>query len=449
MMLELRQARGIKGTVTLPPCPDLYFLSACIAVATGAEAHIGPVDDTPLTADFERRLAAQADIKRQNDRRMVRPKSDNGSSTVELPYPELPHADLVAFMLLGAGKTLMFESIPQTKVDAWRRVLRTAGCDLELSGSADRTALYLSTESAFTIPDVPVPPNALHPYLGLAIGQGRPISFTTDYPFVSPLRHVLPAFGFEPEVRSSAAGREADPLAKRLRFLGVKRREQAGQSFTTTVDFAARPQGPAEIDLPGDRMLAATLMLAKSVVQRGSLVIENVPLESWSTAMLNHLRKMGCRAGTQESRRSSYGAAGMVQLQAFTVQGRKAECVPLFQYVDQLPAMVVLSCFAKGQSVFRALDPLHDERPDPIERMLHCVRTMGGRHGEMPDGMVIDGAQTYDGFDVTEELPASMAAACAAGALRCAGKSTVAAASLHRRWPSFGELLDAVCEYRT
>jgi 5-enolpyruvylshikimate-3-phosphate synthase len=274
------------------------------------------------------------------------------------------------------------------------------------------------------------------------------VTFTLEYPFTSPLRHVLTAFGCEPVIKSNVSSRDVDPLAKRLRFMGVKRREPSGQSYTVTIDCSAPPPTPVEIDLPGDLVLASTLLVAKSVVQRGALLIENVPLESWAAAMINHLRKMGGKPALQQTRQSSYGAAGMVHLQTFTIQGRKADCVPLCQYVDHLPGMVALSCFAKGQTVFRSLDPLRDDRPEPIERMLYCVRTLGGRHGEMPDGMVIDGAQTHDGFDVAEELPASMAGACAAGALRCSGTSTVADESIGRRWPQLGELLESICVYR-
>ncbi|MBD3316134.1 MAG: hypothetical protein GF344_10125 [Chitinivibrionales bacterium] len=448
-MLELKQAREIKGSVCLPPCPDLYFLSACIAIVTGTETHITAVGDSPLVASIENRLAGQADFVHEEDKRIICPKKESDSTTIALPYPELPYADLVVFMLMGAGKTLVFEGLPQSRIDRWRRSAETIGGGIETNVSGNRVALYQASNKDFSVPKVPVPPNALHSYLGLALGRRMSVTLKTEYPFTSPLRHVLAVFGLEAAVRSNTTAKDADPLTKRLRFMGVKRKEQTGPVYIISADFSVKPESPVQIELPGDQILASTLLVAKSVVQRGALTIENVPLESWASGMVNLLRKMGCKPGMQETRRGSYGAIGMVQLQAFTVQGRKTECVPLFQHSGHLPAMVVLSCFAKGQSVFRRLELLRDDRPDPIEQMLYCVRMLGGRHGEMPDGMVIDAAHAYDGFDLEEELPASMAAACAAGALRCTGKSTIADRSLCYRWPSFKKLLDSICTYRS
>jgi 5-enolpyruvylshikimate-3-phosphate synthase len=190
------------------------------------------------------------------------------------------------------------------------------------------------------------------------------------------------------------------------------------------------------------------LILAKTLVPRGMLIIENMVLESWNTATLDQIRKMGCRPAIQETDETAFGTVGMVQLQKFTPGPRKLDCTPRYLYAEQLGTLVALACFTRGQSVFRSLEDLRLDEPDSIEQMLYCVRTLGGRHGTMPDGMVIDGARDYDGFDLTEPLPATMSGPCVIAGLRCAGKSTIEDKSLLERLPQLPGILEEICQYR-
>jgi 3-phosphoshikimate 1-carboxyvinyltransferase len=157
---------------------------------------------------------------------------------------------------------------------------------------------------------------------------------------------------------------------------------------------------------------------------------------------------MGCKPAVQEAVQTSYGASGMVQLQRYTPVGRKCECQPLLNFVNQLPAMVVLSCFAEGQSIVRELEEVRQDATDALVQLCYCITLLGCRHGEMPDGIVIDGARQFDGFDLKIETPAGIAGSWAVAGLKCIGKTTIAADTLLQRWPQFKEMLDSVCEYR-
>ena len=222
-----------------------------------------------------------------------------------------------------------------------------------------------------------------------------------------------------------------------------------GLSFTVSGDFSRRTTTEAaRIVLPGDDVLAAVTIAAKALVQRGNLIIENVPLEPWATQSLQLLRKMGLTPGIEETGTTTFGAVGNLQLQRFERIGRKIDCVPLYQFSRQLPSMVVVGAFAKGQSVFRQLGDLRDDTPDGIEEILTCLRAMGVHHGEMPDGIILKGANQYDGFDLSQSLPPATSAAFAVAGLVCIGKSTVCDEGLCGRFPDFAALLDSIGEFR-
>jgi 5-enolpyruvylshikimate-3-phosphate synthase len=108
--------------------------------------------------------------------------------------------------------------------------------------------------------------------------------------------------------------------------------------------------------------------------------------------------------------------------------------------------MLILATFARGQSVFRSLEELRNEFPLFIAQILACIDAIGGRYGEMPDGIVIEGIKEYDGFDISENYSAGVNAACAVAGLRCRGKSNIADDAILHRWPHFNSIIDSVCE---
>jgi hypothetical protein len=447
-VLEVQPAREIKGELTLPPDPDLFFLTCALAVALDREAIIEPLGDAPLWSLWRHTLEPIADCRVEATRCMVKPRSGDGSSFVSLPYRMIPFRDLSVCLLAGAGKTVVLKGASDRRIDAFIQLGRRFDCAIERIECDGDPGVRLSAGASLRTPETISDPNAIHGFLGLAIGMHAAVETTLDFHLSSPLRAVLPAFGVEMTIRGNQPGRENDPLARRIRMMQVRKQGEMKQTFTLQADFARVEGDRAQVSLPGDGLLATLLYAAKSLIPKGACIVAHAPLETWHTSFLSFIRKMGCRYGIQETGDTSFGRVGMVQLQRFAIVGRKAPCTPLYHYFGQLPMMVVLSTFASGQSVFRNLEDLRLDTPDPIEEMLACVRLVGGRHGEMPDGMVIDGARQYDGFDLTDQLDASLSGACAIAGLRCTGTTTIADEAITVRWGDFSRILDAVCEFR-
>ena len=80
--------------------------------------------------------------------------------------------------------------------------------------------------------------------------------------------------------------------------------------------------------------------------------------------------------------------------------------------------------------------------PDGIELLKNCLRTLGVRCGEIPDGIVLEGAKHHDGFDLDELLPAHVSGAFAVAGLKCMGQTTVRDDLLVERLPDLGEILE-------
>jgi len=445
-VLEVKAAKEVRGRVELPPNPDFLLVGGLLAVAANKSMRIGPVAGTPLCRDVRETLSALVDIEERGGSWSITPKPQATASSLAVPGEQMRYRQLTVFLLMALGKTVVLRSVTEKRLDSWKRMAKQAGCAIETKSFDDGSAgLSLVSADTFAMP-AQMEPDALHAYLGLAIGLKRGILFQVDYQISSPLRNLLPAVGYDVTIRSESSENEA--LARRMRFLRGRKKSDVGVTYSFTGDFTKCSGAEAAISVPGDDILGGVLLVAKALVPRGNLIIENVPLEPWANALPNLVRKMGCRPAVQETGETSLGKTGMIQPQKFELAGRKTECTPLYQYEAHVPAMVVLSCFAQGQSILRNLRELRENQPDGIEEILACVRAMGGRHGEMPDGIVMDGAKQLDGFDLPDETPAPIAGAFAVAGLKCMGTTKIADQALARRWPSFAQMLDEICEYR-
>lgn len=447
-MLELRATKEIKGALASPPSSDLFVLSLALAVATGAKTRISPVCATPYILSWVAAFKSIADVSIEGQTCSMEPLALEVCGVLRLPFENLPFCDFIAFLLLGRFECLCIDRLPPKRFNRWVKTAGKAGCILRRDETRGADALVIDKKDHFKIPDIAVDVEETHPFLGLAMGLRVRADFFVEQGFSSPLRQVLPSFGFECIVKNNAQSSSEDPLVRRLRFLKTGKKSEGPLQFSVSADFSKQPLSAVEINVPGDEVFGALMILAKCLIPKGSLVIENVGLEAWNTQTLQLLKTMGGTVGTQETAIGSFGSVGTVIVQKMSAFGRKIECRPWWQYAAQFPAMAVMASFAQGQTIFRGLDDLRGEEPDGVERIIACIAALGARYGEMPDGIVIEGAKQFDGFDLRGPLPAQIAGAFAVAALKCRGVSTIDDHDILLRWPDFKETLFNVCDFK-
>jgi hypothetical protein len=66
----------------------------------------------------------------------------------------------------------------------------------------------------------------------------------------------------------------------------------------------------------------------------------------------------------------------------------------------------------------------------------------------MPDGIVVEGAKEFDGFDIIETLPAHIAVAFCVAGLKCVGKTSLRDDNIFARWQDFEKMINEICEFR-
>jgi hypothetical protein len=420
------------------------------AVASNQPVVISPIKVSPLLNHWCDEFSRLASFQFDDNSCTVKPiSSEDAISFLMLNYDYLPYKDLIIFVLLGLGKTVAFRSVSQKRIDAICETIRRYGADCEVKSFDGQPGITLSTPPSIS-ETFKAEERDLSPLMGLYMGARSSFTLQTTFSFSHPLRHLAPVFGHEISFKN-AVPRENDPFFRRIKMLQSAMSNNQGQKFTLSCDFSHPriSEEPVEISLPGDEILSTVMLSAKCLFPKGSFVISNMPLETWAAPALSFIRKMGCKISVQETHRTSFGSTGMFSIQKCELVGRKVECNPSSLYSTHLPAMIVLAAFAKGQSVFRKLEDLRNDEPDGIEQLETCIRTLGARYGEMPDGIVIDGGKDFDGFDLTGNIPAHIAASFAIAGLKCMGTTTIDDTTLKMRWPDFENFFSHFCELRS
>ena len=451
-VITTKPAKSLQGKLDLPPSPDLFLLSAITAIAAQRSVSLSPVIDTPLIRMWTEVLKGQAILTLKDTTCHITPlKPQEASGTIQVPCELLPYRDQIIFILLGMGKAVQFESLPQKRIETWGRLARTFGFNLEIKQDKETTSIQLTSGSVRTGELLFIDEETIAPFTGLLLGLRQSSTFPVEFQFANPLRMLAPLFGFDLSVKSSVP-KETDPIARRLKFMQAKKKQGAGgQQFTVIADFSkvSQTDEPVGVTLPGDEVLSGIMVAAKCLLTKGSFVISNMPLETWATPVLALIRKMGSKISIQETHRTSFGSAGMFSIQKCELIGRKTECKPVANFIPYLSSMVVVSAFASGQSIFRNLEDLRSDIPDGIEVLESCIRALGARHGEMPDGIVMEGGRDFDGFDLNDSLPAHIAGSFAIAGLKCMGTTTINDDLLKQRWPDFEKIISTQCEFRS
>lgn len=448
-VLTIKPAKSVQGKFELPASPDLFLLTLATAMAAKVPTEIKIGQKTPLIESYCSIFSTHLKISLDGELCKTEPLEDPAVLIV-FPSSDFSYRDSIIFTALGAGKVVGFRKISDKRLDYFIELGKRIGIMLEKSQQGDLQTLFFVHGSNVNLQAI-CEENDISGFLGYLLGSKQVHSFQIDYHLLHPLRNLIPIFGYSFQVKSAAPVKDTDPLARRIRMMQAKKNKgnSPSQTFTVTSDFPVQQTTESvKITLPGDEILGSILLCSKIIVVKGSLVISNFLLEPWACQFSTFIRRMGTKLSIQETERSSFGSIGLVSLQKTELIGRKVECVPLYQFKYQVPAMIVAASYSEAQSVFRNLEDLRLDTPDEIDLMEQCIRRLGAHHGEMPDGIVMEGGRDLDGFDLQEDLHAATSGAFAIAALRCQGTTNIADSLILERWPDFHKLIETLCEFR-
>jgi 3-phosphoshikimate 1-carboxyvinyltransferase len=200
---------------------------------------------------------------------------------------------------------------------------------------------------------------------------------------------------------------------------------------------------PLDLTVPGDFSSAAFFMVAAAVLEGSDLVIRSVGLNPTRTGLLEVMQRMGARVEILEQTLSGHEPVASLRclhapdLRAVTVGAGE---VPTL--IDEIPALCVLACFARGTTTIRGAAELRVKESDRIAAMAAGLRAMGAEISELPDGLTIDGPARLEAAVLESGLDHRVAMALSVAALAARGRSTIRGVStVATSYPGFFETL--------
>ncbi|KRL00863.1 3-phosphoshikimate 1-carboxyvinyltransferase [Liquorilactobacillus capillatus] len=175
--------------------------------------------------------------------------------------------------------------------------------------------------------------------------------------------------------------------------------QTAPDHLTITVKPQPELKGQT-VDVPGDMSSAAFFLTAATIVPHSDIILRNVNINTTRTGILDALLKMG--ANIQVTALPSSGEP------AADLRVRSADLSPLDlgekdipAIIDELPLIALLAACTPGRSTITGAQELRFKETDRIAVIAQELRKLGVSIQELPDGLIIEGQETWRPVDPT------------------------------------------------
>ncbi len=278
------------------------------------------------------------------------------------------------------------------------------------------------------------------PPLTVKGGRLKGISWKSPVPSAQVKTAVLLA-GLSAEGRTSVEETlpTRDHTERMLRFLGV---EVGVADGTVSVQGGASWEG-ADLDIPGDPSSAAFLLCAAAGRPGSRILAEGVCLNPGRLGFLEVLRRMGACVRVRPM-----GTAGGEEVGDLEVEGGdlKGTCIlpaEVPALIDELPALAVAACQARGETRVTGAGELRVKESDRIDTLVTGLRALGARIEGTADGFLVEGPARLRGAVVGSAGDHRIAMALAMAGTMAEGRTVVRGAEcIGISFPEFSRILE-------
>ncbi len=181
---------------------------------------------------------------------------------------------------------------------------------------------------------------------------------------------------------------------------------------------------PLNIKIPGDISSAVFFIAAAMITPGSEITIRHVLLNPTRAHILDVFKRMGGNI-TVEVVEEFPEPVGDIYVKSSKLKGTTVSGYEIPLIIDEIPALAVVSMFARGKTSVRGASELRVKESDRIKSIVHMVNSFGGRIDEFDDGFVIDGKTKTKSCEVESFGDHRIAMASAVAALNTRGSTTI------------------------
>jgi 3-phosphoshikimate 1-carboxyvinyltransferase len=173
------------------------------------------------------------------------------------------------------------------------------------------------------------------------------------------------------------------------RMLGLEVEEVGGERRLVVEEGHTVPATTWTV--PGDFSGAAFFLVAGSIVPDSELHIEDVGLNPSRTALLEVLDGMGADITVENERVQGAEPVGDITVRGAPLSGVDVRGRLIPNLIDEIPVLAVAAACANGRTEIRDAQELRVKETDRLHAMAENLNALGADVQEREDGLIIDG----------------------------------------------------------
>jgi 3-phosphoshikimate 1-carboxyvinyltransferase len=202
------------------------------------------------------------------------------------------------------------------------------------------------------------------------------------------------------------------------------------------------PLSPLSFHIPGDISSAAYFLVAGAIHPNARIAIKNCGVNPTRTGILDALVAMGAELKIENERWEAGEPLADIVIKSSELRGIEVGGDIIPRLIDEIPALAVAGCIARGKTVIRDAAELRVKESDRIAALSKELSRLGAEVEELPDGMVIHGGKTLSGTEVDSHFDHRLAMSLAIAGLVAKGETTIKHAQVAQiSYPAFWQNL--------
>jgi len=185
------------------------------------------------------------------------------------------------------------------------------------------------------------------------------------------------------------------------------------------------PLHPLSFRVPGDISSAAYFLIAGAIHPDARITIRNCGINPTRTGIIDVLNAMGANIKIENQRMEAGEPLADIMVESSELRGIEIAGDIIPRLIDEIPALAIAGCIAKGQTVIRGASELRVKESDRIAALLNELSKTGAAVQELPDGMIIHGGKPLAGTAVHSHSDHRLAMSLAIAGLIAEGGMTI------------------------
>ena len=201
-----------------------------------------------------------------------------------------------------------------------------------------------------------------------------------------------------------------------------------------------------QVYVPGDISSAAFFIAAAIIMKDSEIRIDNVGINPTRTGVLDVFKAMGGDIEVVNIRMLGGELVGDIVVKSSSLKGITIQGDIIPRLIDEIPVLAVVAAAADGITIIKDAAELRAKESDRLAAIEVLLKKIGVVVESKPDGLIIEGAKCFKGFNLSESEDHRILMAAAVAAAAAEGESIVH----NGKWvdisfPGFWDLLEEVC----